>query len=73
MLKILAAFCFLVALVWIGIVLGAQRACPIHASCTGPLADAWMPAYLTSVVGIPAVIVSVIIIVFVVIRAIVRG
>ena len=63
------ALCFVVALAWIVLCINADHACAVSHSvvrllCSGPQLDAWMVPFITGVVGLPAVLVSIIIIIF---------
>jgi hypothetical protein len=73
-LLVLAGLCFLVSLMWIGAILNAERVCyGLPPDCGGPgRGDVLMGPLLFSIVGLPATIVSVIIIVVVIVRALLR-
>jgi hypothetical protein len=66
--KVLGALCLLVLLWWIVRVIEAERVCPIHSSCTGPQADAWMGPFTLGFLGLPAAVGLLILFIFEVTR-----
>jgi hypothetical protein len=74
-LFILTGLCFLVAVVWVGMVTNAEHVCPLGSptACNGPgQGDIWMGPFIYAVVGLPAVIISIIIIVALSVRALLQ-
>jgi len=63
----LKLLCFAFALGWLALVFIAQRICSILPStghqCHGPEGDVWMLSFFYGIIGLPALIASVIIIV----------
>ncbi len=59
-LLILEWVCFLVALLWLGLVVFAFYECN---GCRGPAGDVWLAVLLYGVVGLPAVVISIIILI----------
>jgi hypothetical protein len=65
--NIFKAICFTLALAWLAVIVVAQQVCSIVPSighqCNGPQLDVWMGPYLAGVIGLPATIASIIILV----------
>lgn len=59
-LWILAGICFLVALLWLGLVAVALYVCN---GCSGPNGDIWLVVLIYAQIGFPALVASIIIIV----------
>jgi hypothetical protein len=76
MLRIIAialkALCFALALGWLALIFVAQSTCSILPSighqCHGPEGDVWMLPFFYSIVGLPALVASIIIIVIALMR-----
>jgi hypothetical protein len=68
----LKAICFALALGWLALILAAQNTCSILPSighqCHGPDGDIWMLPFFFGLIGLPALIASIIIIVVALIR-----
>ena len=59
-LLVLEWICFLVAILWLGLVAFAFYECN---GCRGPAGDVWLAVLLYGVVGLPAVLTSIIILI----------
>jgi hypothetical protein len=64
---LLKAICFGIALAWLAFIVVVQQACSIIPSighqCNGPENDVWMGPFFYGVTGLPATIVSIIILI----------
>jgi hypothetical protein len=66
-MQTLKALCFIVALAWLGVVFYAQQTCSIlpfigH-QCHGPDIDVWILPIVYGLIGLPALVLSAVIIV----------
>jgi hypothetical protein len=70
--NILKALCYAVALGWLALIVAAQETCSILPSighqCHGPDGDVWMLPFFLGIIGLPALIASIIIVVVSAIR-----
>ena len=68
----LKVLCFALALGWLTLIVIAQRVCsifpPIGHQCHGPEGDIWMLPFFYGILGLPALIASIIIIVMALMR-----
>jgi len=68
----LKALCFVLALSWLALIFAAQSTCSILPSighqCHGPDGDVWMLPFFFGIIGLPALIGSIILIVIALIR-----
>jgi len=68
----LKALCFAVALGWLALIFAAQSTCSIVPSvgrqCHGPDGDVWMLPFFFGIIGLPALIASIILIVIALMR-----
>jgi hypothetical protein len=71
-IRILKGACFLLAVLWLGLIVWAQSECPINSPPVGECrmggGDIWLLPILYSLVGIPAVIASIIIVIVAMVR-----
>jgi hypothetical protein len=70
--NVVKVLCFALALGWLALVVIAQRTCSIFPSighqCHGPEGDIWMPPFFYSLLGLPALIASIVIVTNAVVR-----
>ena len=70
--NILKALCFMLAVGWLALIVIAQQTCSILPSighqCHGPEGDIWMLPFFYGIIGLPALIASIIIIILAVVR-----
>jgi hypothetical protein len=64
--NVLNALCIALALGWLALIVAAQQTCSILPSighqCHGPEGDVWMLPFFLAIIGLPAVIASIVII-----------
>jgi hypothetical protein len=69
--NILKALCIALALGWLALIVAAQQTCSILPSighqCHGPDGDVWMLPFFLAIIGLPALIASIIIAIFAVV------
>jgi hypothetical protein len=65
--NVLNALCIALALGWLALIVAAQQTCSILPSighqCHGPEGDVWMLPFFLGIIGLPALIASIIIII----------
>jgi hypothetical protein len=70
--NILKALCFALALGWLALIVLAQQTCSILPSighqCHGPDGDVWMLPFFLGIIGLPALIASIIIVIVAAVR-----
>lgn len=70
--NILKALCFALALGWLALIVLAQQTCSIFPSighqCHGPDGDVWMLPFFLGIIGLPALMASIIIIIVAAVR-----
>jgi hypothetical protein len=68
----LKVFCFALALGWLALIFAAQSTCSIFPSighqCHGPDGDIWMLPFFYGIIGLPALIASIVIVVIAMVR-----
>jgi hypothetical protein len=64
--NVLNALCIALALGWLALIVAAQQTCSILPSighqCHGPEGDVWMLPFFLGIIGLPALIASIVII-----------